>query len=452
MRRFWITLVAVPAIFLAGCDAVRRIPDAADDTKVIEAGFFEGGYGIQWHIKIAAQFNAIMQQERVRVELWGDARITEKIKPRLLRGDPPDVYVLSDFPTWRLIAAGKLHPFDEVLDKAAFGGTTPWRDLFIPGTLDMYTSNGHVYSIPSAFGAWACWYDARLFREHGWTVPKTWAEFDALCAAIQAAGIAPVAFQGKYPNYAWMTYISMAQRCGGLAALNRMNNTEPGAFSHPDAVRAARLLQDMAVRHYQKGAMAMTHTESQLQFVNGQAAMIWCGIWIVNEMKLNTPPAFEMRCFTMPSVEGGKGNPHLLYGEGAEWMYVPAEARYPREALEFCRYLVSPENGPDMGSCIGVISPLRGATPRASVGPALQSVLDIMDDAPGIFTCRLPLLFLEWNQQVVQPALAALMQGEIAPEEFGRRLDDGVTVAQRDPDVIIPPCTPYDPARFGETP
>ncbi len=40
-------------------------------------------------------------------------------------------------------------------------------DQFADGMLDMFKSGGKVYAIPAAYGAWTCWYDARMFREHG---------------------------------------------------------------------------------------------------------------------------------------------------------------------------------------------------------------------------------------------------------------------------------------------
>ncbi len=446
----WVWLASL--LLLSGCDAVHRVSSANGTDTVVEVAVFEGGYGIQWHQKVARKYSELHAAEGVRVDLWGDPRVEDKIKPRILRGDPPDVMDVGGLPVWKLIAANKLCSFTRALDGPAYGADTRWRDLFIPGTLDTYMSDGQAYGLPSAFAAWACWYDARMFREHGWKPPATMKEFDALCARIAEAGIAPIAFQGKYPQYAWDTFISLVQRCGGLAAINRINAMDPGAFMQPEVIRAARLYQDMAVKHFQKGAMAMTHTESQLQFVNGKAALIWCGLWLENEMKRSTPPGFEMRCFSVPGVEGGKGNPQLFCGQGAEWIFVPSDARRPERAIDFCRYMVSLENAPDMGSSIGVISPLRGGTPKDAVSPTMQSVLDMIKDAPGIFTCRLPLLLLEWNTQVVQPCLAALMRGEISPETFCKRLDDGVAAERAKPGVIVPPNVAYDPAAFGEAP
>ena len=445
-RRALATLLLLAATG-SSCDAIHRI-DPDNNVQTAEVVVFEGGYGINWHQAMAAQYNE--EHEWVNIDLWGDPRVVEKVKPRILRGNPPDLLLVSQLPIGLLIAAEKLLPFDDLLDAPAHGSDRNWRDLFVPGTLDAYTANGKVYAIPSAFGAWACWYNAKLFREHGWEVPKTWAEFETLCQAMQAAGIAPLAYQGKYPIYAWWTLISLIHRTGGLAAINRINALEPDAFSHPDVVRAAGLLQNMATQYLQPGALAMTHTESQLQFINGNAGMVFCGLWLYNEMKIALPDDFEMRCFSVPSVVGGKGNPALFNGEGTEFLFVPTEAANPDLARDFARYLVSPANAPSMGAAIGVISPLRGGTPRENVSPALQSGLDMIEDSAGIFYVRHLALLVAWRTLALEPAMAELMRGDSTPEAFCKALDDGVATALENRELIIPEPVLYDPAAFGE--
>jgi ABC-type glycerol-3-phosphate transport system substrate-binding protein len=133
-----------------------------------------------------------------------------------------------------------------------------------------------------------------------------------------------------------------------------------------------------------------------------------------------------------------------------EYLFVPRDAKHADIAFEFARYLVSPAAAPDMGRSIGVISPLAGATPRDSVTPAQQSALDIIDASDGLFNVRVYMLFPAWRTQVMGGAIAALLRGEITPEEFGKRLDDGIAAALQDPDVIVPPFQPYDAAALGE--
>jgi hypothetical protein len=76
----------------------------------------------------------------------------------------------------------------------------------------------------------------------------------------------------------------------------------------------------------------------------------------------------------------------------------------------------------------------------------------MIEHAPGIFNDRISTLLLEWNEQVNNPALAKLMEGSITPEEFCRRLDEGIAKAKADPNLVIPEYVPYDPTKFGEQP
>ncbi len=439
-------------LLLYASDAIK--PLAKNQTeRVVEVAIFQGGYGIGWHKAMAEKFNAENASRGVRIELWGDPRTAEIIKPRLLRGNPPDLVLDERLPLWLLIASNKLTPFTDALAVPAPGSDKPWGELFDQGMLDMFKSDGDVYALPAAYGAWLVWYDAKMFREHGWQVPQTWPEFIALCEQVKAAGIAPWTVAGKYPYfYGWNTYVAFVQREGGLAAINRINALEPGAFSHPDVVKASRRFQDLALNYLQRGAMAMTHTESQLQFVQGNVAMIFCGLWLENEMKNSTPPDFEMRAFTLPTFDGGKGNPRLFHGQGMEYLFVPRDGKNSDIAFEFARYLVSPAAAPDMGRTIGVISPLEGATPRDTVSLAQQSALDVIEASQGLFNVRAYMLFPAWRTQVMGLAIAELLRGEITPEEFGKKLDDGIAAAKADPDVIIPGFQPYDPAAFGEQP
>ena len=440
-----IGLIAVGMAVLAGCDAIRRAPDAERDG--LEVAVFEGGYGIGWHRSVAEAFEA---ETGMPVDLWGDPRLDDKLKPRLLRGDPPDVILAHHLPLWLLIASDAVHPLNDSLQLPAPGSATPWGEAFFPGMLSSFSSEGTVYAVPSAFGAWMGWYDARMFREYGWEVPQTWMEFLELCEAIKAEGIAPLTFQGKYPIYAWWTLGLLLHRSGGTDLINRLNALEPGAFEDPDAVRAARLLQELAQAHFQPGALAMTHTESQLQFVNGRAAMVFCGVWLENEMRASIPPGFDLRPFNVPGVPGGKGNPTAVLGEGTEFLFVPANAAHPEEAAAFCRFMVSPARAASLASEIGVISPLSGATPREAVSPALGSVLDIVENAEGIFALRHRMLLPRWANQVLIPQLGALLEGRVTPEAFCAALERGVQAMVADPDVIIPPAVAYDPAMLGE--
>lgn len=427
-------LVAVLLGLLCASCRIER-----EDTRqgiTLEVAVFEGGYGIEWHKSMARRYEQL--HPGIHINLWGDPRVDEKLKPRILRRNPPDL-ASCGLPAWKLIVAGKLYPMDEALDAPAYGQNIPWRDSLVHGILSDYQYQGHTYAMPTNLGAWVCWYDQRQFRRHGWKVPQTWGEFTRLCDQIKAAGIAPLAFQGKYPSYAWATLLSLYQRLVPFDRFYAMQDLKPGAFEDPEFVHAARLMQEMATRYFEPGALAMTHTESQLEWVNGRAAMVFCGLWLKNEMKNALQPGFEMRCFPVPMVEGGQGDPRAIYGGGGEDFFVFADAPHPREGLDFLKYLMSMEPAHAYIQRLDTLSPVKDSVKGIKISPELQSAVDVMDHSSRIFSDRLSGLYPEFSRSALQVGLADLVAGKIAPEQFGKKLEAGIDEIRRNPDIYKPP-------------
>lgn len=416
-----------------GC-SLERGP--RDGFITLEAAVFEGGYGIEWHKAVAREYERV--RPNIRVNLWGDPRVDEKIKPRILRRNPPDL-ASCNLPIWKLIVAGKLYPLDDALNSPAYD--QPQRTLrqtLVPGILSDFMYQGKTYSLPSNLGAWVCWYDRRQFRKYGWTAPRTWSEFMALCAKVKAAGIAPLAFQGKYPYYAWATLLSLYQRLVPFGRWYAMQDLRPGAFQDPAFIRAASLMQEMATKYFEPGALAMTHTESQLEWVNGRAAMVFCGLWLKNEMKKAIPSGFEMDCFAVPIVEGGAGDPRALYCGGGENFVVFKDAAHPAEAADFLKFLLSQHAAKEYVARLDTLSPVKDCTNGVPISSALKGAVDILNRSTRIYQDRLSTLYLEFNNTSIQQGLADLVSGTCTPEAFGKRLEDGAEKVRRDADIYKP--------------
>src|SRR5438105_3125166 len=130
-------------IILPGCTLSRA--DSKIGTK-IEVAVFEGGFGIDWHKGVAREYERL--HPGVKVNLWGDPRVDEMIKPRILRRDPPDLANCT-LPVWKLITAGKLYPLDEALDSPAYGLPMTWRKSIMGGLLSDFRYQGRTYALPS---------------------------------------------------------------------------------------------------------------------------------------------------------------------------------------------------------------------------------------------------------------------------------------------------------------
>jgi N-acetylglucosamine transport system substrate-binding protein len=436
-------LAAAAGIALLAASSGCRIERPRPHGEItLEVAIFEGGYGLDWHRAMAREYEKV--NPNIRIHLWGDPRVDEKIKPRILRRNPPDL-ASCNLPIWKLIVADKLYPLNSALDSPAYGQPGTLRETLVAGVLNDFVYDGKTYSLPSNLGSWVCWYDKRQFRKNGWSVPRTWSEFMALCAKVKASGVAPLAYQGKYPSYAWSTLLALYQRLVPFDRWYAMQDMKPGAFMDPGFIRAADLMQQMAVKYFQSGALAMTHTESQMEWVNGRAAMVFCGLWLKNEMKNALPNTFEMGCFAVPPVEGGAGDPRAIYAGGGENFAVFADAPHPKEAADFLKFLLSINSARDYVRRLDTLSPVKNCAKGVRISSALQDAVAILDRSTRLYSDRTSTLYLDFTKNAVQQGLADLVAGKVKPADFGRRMEQGAEEVRRNSEIYKPPARGVPP-------
>jgi len=387
--------------------------------EVIEVPLFEGAEGLEFFSQCARDYERLHPD--VFVDLYGDPRISDKVRVRLLEGSFPEL-TNANLNYWALMRNGDLYPLDAFLD-------TGWREQFLPGTLDRYTWNGKTYGIPFLNTIWAVWYNRRMFAEHGWQPPSTWPQFFALCERIQAAGIVPVAFQGRYTFYAQPLIDHNYYNLAGPAAFLAQKNLEPGSFDNPALVEALRLIQDTARQYFQPGALGMSHTEAQLEFFQGRAAMIFCGSWLQNEMRDNIPPDFQLGVFRLPLPDSPHANPRALLVTTAQY-FVFARSRNPERAADFLRYLTS--RAGEFALASGMPVAMKGT--RSGI-PELDALAATATATFGEGVGEgYPAMQQRWAD-----ARFALLSGSRSPEEIARELERQAGLVRSEatsPDVV----------------
>jgi len=310
--------------------------------ETLDIMYFHGGYGVEFIEDVGRQFEALHPD--VRVKIWASPRIAEKIRLRLLSGDPPDIA----FPGWgldadRVIEAGLLYDLQPELEKPSLSGASAWEKDFYPGILERYRFGDRTYGISVFYGTSVFWYNKDMFEKHGWKAPATWDEFTGLCARIKAAGISPIALQGRYIGYLGGVFLSILDKTGEPGFVESANLLKPGYWSKPAVVDAARRIQGLFSQGYfQQGCLGMSHTEAQMEFLQGRAAMVWCGTWFSSEMRDVIPKGFHYSCFGPPLVEGGAGDPTLVE-VFSEHAFVCAGSKHPALAVEFLRFICAPK-------------------------------------------------------------------------------------------------------------
>ena len=285
------------------------------------------------------------------------------IKTRLAAGDVPDLM-------WNLTVpffadAGHLWPLpvdDPDLQR-------------IPNLMDA-AYNGEVYAIPATIQPQGLiYYNKNLWARAGLTdTPNTWAEFEAACARLKAAGITPIITGGEWvAGYVFVTLTSpeiFSRNTSWYA--DRWDNTV--RFTDPDWVEAASAFKHLVDNEYfNRGALSVGYADLEQQFLAGRAAMYPMGSWF-SAAEANADKDFEVGVFYAPTKDG---NAHLLqslsYGTGGT---IYAGSKNPEAAFNLLKFaLLDPEFGGQFLEVDGLFSALDPPIEY----PMTQLQLDIMD-------------------------------------------------------------------------
>jgi len=432
MRKVLIVIAILSVLALAGCGnkQASKTGMTSDGKIELEVASFQGGYGLDFFEYAAREYEKT--HPNVKIKIWGNPRVWEQLRPRFVAGDVPDLcWPGWGMDTWALVAEGKVLPMDKYLETKAYGQNVKWKDTFVPSLLNKGMDKGHYYIIPHNNNVFGWWYNVDMFKAHGWAPPKTYEDLLVLCEKIKQAGIAPLTYQGKYPSYMLSGFFfPWAISGGGFQAFKDAQNLKPGAWNSPAFLKAAEMCAQLRDKGYfEKGAMGMDHTGSQMEFVLGKAAMIPCGTWLGSEMKKQMPPDFNMQFINPPVLAKGKGDPTIT-SAGVESWIVPKDAKHPDEGADFFKFMTSLEMAKKFVLQKNTLMAIKGSDdvklPRDLVAPAKY-----MRNAKEAYS----LDYRDWYREMgkaIENAMAALLSGEVTPKECVDRMEKAAEAVRND--------------------
>ncbi|MFJ3901375.1 N-acetylglucosamine/diacetylchitobiose ABC transporter substrate-binding protein [Streptomyces sp. NPDC090025] len=403
----------------------------------IDVVVFKGGYGDDYAKAWEASFN---KKWGVAATHTGTQEITGKLQPRFNAGNPPDIVDDSGAQKIKIDVLhknGQLLDLAEVLDAPSVDDPAKKvRDTLIPGTIDAGVLEGKTVALNYIYTVWGLWYSGKLFKEKGWTEPKTWDEFLAICKEATAQGIGGLAHQGKFPYYINVAIMDMIAKTGGLDAMKAIDNLDPKAFVGSDAAKAAvEAIYEVVEKGYlMPGTNGLTHTESQTRWNQYKAAFITSGSWLENEQLKQTPADFDMKFMPMPLLPGSKMPYEAIRAGSGEPFIIPAKAKNLAEAKEFMRMMLSKEWSTLFAKEANSLTILAdGVDPSVKLRPGTQSTVEASKKAG---TNTFQFLYTEWYSEMdteIQNASNELMAKRIQPAEWLKRAQAAVDKAAKDP-------------------
>ncbi len=289
------------------------------------------------------------------------------------------------------------------------------------------TAGGTLKSIPYQPYIYGFFYNKALFKEAGIdAAPKTWEELDAACAKLKEAGITPITGDTAYQNNAFGHHMARFVGQDGVKTLVNdpavAEKVESGeiediTWDDPKVAEAVKAIEDFASKgYYSENMSANVYPAGQNQeFAPGEAAMIWCGSWLPNELKNAVAEDFEWGFFCYPSVPGGVDD-ETANNVGAQVLAINKDSKMAKEAFELITYITAGEFDKKMteeAMCIPTDKANGDAWPAELAGAkeGFDSTVTFYDEAVGAET-NVDLT------PVLNESVCKLMAGTMTADEF----------------------------------
>lgn len=276
----------------------------------------------------------------IKVEALDEEAYKTKFKAYSMEG-MPDVVSIWGQPSF----------LDEVLDAGVLAelNEDDYKDYgFISGSLDGFKKDGKLYGLPRNTDVAGFYYNEKMFKENGWTVPKTYDELLKLAKKINDKGIIPLAMDGGdgWPMAVYLSDI-LYKLTGSDYSSTVSDAIKKGDFSDANIKKATEILKQTAdAKMFQKGYDSQDYGTAQNLFTNGQAAMFYMGSWEAS-MALNEDIPKEIRenirVFTMPIIDGGKGKATDIAAWNGGGYAVSSKSEHKEEAIKFLNYMYQPD-------------------------------------------------------------------------------------------------------------
>lgn len=423
-----------------GAEETEGEDKASGEKEVLEIAVFEGGFGKDYWEACIEAFEK--ENPDVEVKMEANPKIGDIIRPKLSSDDTPDfIYLSTNDPSGVANALIKDKALVDLTD--VFEREDPdnkgkkIKEKVLPGFLDIpltapYGDN-KVYLAPLYYNVTGLWYNKALFKENGWEVPKTWDEFFELGKKAKEKDLALYTYQGQAPAYNEAVIFPAIASAAGEESLEKIFEYEEGAWLDPKVkegldIFAKIVEEDMLLN----GTVGMTHTQAQVEFLNGKALFLPCGSWLEEEMKDAIPEGFEFGFMAPPAFKEGD-TPYVT--TTIEQMYIPAKSDQVELAKDFLAFQYTDAMVQKNVEIAKAVVPVKGAIEKAKGfldASGYESYKAVKDGAKTLTLSFKPTnAKLDFRKDSLFGPIGSIMNKELTVEEWVKNLEaDSQTLAK----------------------
>jgi sn-glycerol 3-phosphate transport system substrate-binding protein len=266
-------------------------------------------------------------------------------------GNAPDLAVLLSTDMFTLIDNDLIEPYDAI---ATSDSDKAWIKSFYPAFMENSQAGGHTWGIPFQRSTVVQYWNKDAFKAAGLdpdTAPKTWDDLVSFGKKLtKRDGSGAVTQWGlEIPSSGFPYWLFQALATQNGAILASQDGTKV-AFNDPKVIEAAQFLADLGRKYgvMPKGIIDWGTTPKD--FFEGKTAMMWTTTGNLTNVRTNAKFAFGVAA--MPSkVRGGSPT-----GGGNLYLFKTKDKAKQAAALEFARFLTTPERAADWGIATGYVA------------------------------------------------------------------------------------------------
>jgi sn-glycerol 3-phosphate transport system substrate-binding protein len=282
-------------------------------------------------------------------------------------GEPVQLSVLFSIDVFDLMDQDVIVPFDDLV---ATDEERQWMGSFYPALMENSTVDGKVYGIPFQRSTIVMYYNKDAFRDAGLdpeTPPATWDEMvEAGKKLTKRDASGNVTQWGVHvPSSGYPYWMFQAFAMQNNQVLMSGDGTE-AYFDHPAVVESLEFWRDLSHAHDVMPKGVIDWGTLRQKFLEGSTAMMWHTTG--NLTPVRNEARFDFGVAMLPAKQR-RGSPT---GGGNFYVFKQASAEERKAALQFIRWMTSPERAADWSIATGYV----GVRPDAYATPALSEYVE----------------------------------------------------------------------------
>lgn len=366
--------------------------------------------------QIAAEFSRQNPGIRVDLEFMIGDSVEANLKPKVASNQLPDI--ISVNPNAYAVTLAEQGILAELGQSAA------WNNMLDRLKPDWTTPGNRHYGIAGGVAATLIYYNKSLFERAGVTaLPTDFEQFLALCEQLKRAGIAPIMWNGGFPN-------TLANGPFSFGFANHVVARTPNwkrkiadgslALDTPEGAAIFSEIKLIAQRGYaQPDYMRAGYDEGIALFTEGKTAMAFHGTWASG--MLMHGKGFQTGVFVPPwNARGAPVVPVI----GSETGFAVCETPNKKAAMLFLEFLFGPGFAIQQNKRHN-IAPLKQAPGQLAGDAQIGAYIERVGKAPlaaSPYYSFLPAGTIE----MLHPLLQDVLQDKVTPRQAARALEQSI--------------------------